>query len=71
MFRVKLKKWGNSVGIIIPKKELERLKVRVGDEVRIDVSKDNPLRELFDAKLKKIDHKVLKEIRSEPESKWW
>jgi len=69
---VKTKKWGNSIGIIIPSKEAESLKLKENQTIRVDISitTENPLKELFGSyKFKKPTDKILKEIRK-GESKW-
>ena len=49
------KKWGSSIGIIIPKKVAKELRIRENQEVFFDIKpKDNPLRELFGS-LKPLD----------------
>ncbi|MEK6859385.1 MAG: hypothetical protein AABX54_01090 [Nanoarchaeota archaeon] len=69
---VKTKKWGNSLGIIIPSKEAENLKLKENQTIRVDihVTTENPLKEMFGAlKFKTPTEKILKEIRKN-ESKW-
>ena len=69
---VKTKKWGNSLGIIIPSKEAENLKLKENQTIRVDINltAENPLREMFGTlKFKKPTEKILKEIRK-GESKW-
>lgn len=70
----KTRKWGSSIGIIIPKKVAKELKIRENQEVFFDVKpKDNPLIELFGSlkplKFKKPTSELLKELRSN-ESKY-
>lgn len=36
---VKAKKWGNSIGVIIPREVAERLEINPGEELDIDVIK--------------------------------
>jgi antitoxin component of MazEF toxin-antitoxin module len=68
----KTRKWGSSIGIIIPKKVAKELKIRENQEVMVDIKpKDNPLKELFgSAKLSKPTEQLLKEIRGK-ESKYF
>lgn len=42
----KLNKWGNSTGVILPKKLLEHVGLRTGDHVRISVNAANGTIEL-------------------------
>lgn len=69
---VKTKKWGNSLGIIIPSKEADNLKLKENQTIRIDIhlTTENPLKELFGSYKSKIPtEKLLKDIRK-GESKW-
>ena len=61
----KTKKWGNSLGIRIPKSVAEELGLKEEQEVVIEIErKENPLRELFGAlKFKEPTEKILREIR--------
>ncbi|MBI2044708.1 AbrB/MazE/SpoVT family DNA-binding domain-containing protein [Candidatus Pacearchaeota archaeon] len=43
MIRVKLKEWGNSLGVILPKDRLRELGLKKGDSIRIDISLDERL----------------------------
>ncbi|MBI2653830.1 AbrB/MazE/SpoVT family DNA-binding domain-containing protein [Candidatus Woesearchaeota archaeon] len=67
----KTRKWGSSLGVIIPKQVVKELKLREDQDVFIDVKpKDNPLKELFGSvKLSKPTEQILKEIRGK-ESKY-
>ena len=71
MIIMKTRKWGSSLGIVIPKKVAQELKIRENQDVIVDIKpKDNPLRELFgSAKLSKPTEQLLKEIRGK-ESKY-
>ena len=67
--RTKLRKWGNSFGIVVPQKVIESEKAREGDEMVILLKKeeDNVLKEMFGAlKGWKIDAQKFKdELRRE------
>lgn len=65
MIICKTKKWGNSIGIRIPKKVVDELDIKEGQELVVEIGKkENPLRELFGAlKFKEPTEKILKEIR--------
>ena len=67
----KTRKWGSSLGVIIPKNIVKELKLRENQEIIIDVKpKENPLKELFGSvKLSKPTEQLLKEIRRK-ESKY-
>jgi hypothetical protein len=50
MIEGKIKKWGNSFGLLIPKDEMQKLNLDENLEVVVDIiKKENPLRELFGA----------------------
>jgi len=73
----KLRAWGNSVGIVIPKDELEDQNLQINDEVEIIIKKrTNPLEDVF-GKLKdfkpsshKTNDEILKEIDEELKSRF-
>mgnify|MGYP001613037385 CR=1 FL=1 len=71
MLITKTRKWGNSLGVRIPKNAVKELKLRENQEVIVDIKpKDNPLKELFGSvKLSKPTGQLLKEIRGK-ESKY-
>ncbi len=43
----KVRKFGNSLGVVIPSEEATRHGIVVGDEVQLEVEKKTNLRELF------------------------
>jgi bifunctional DNA-binding transcriptional regulator/antitoxin component of YhaV-PrlF toxin-antitoxin module len=61
-----VRKWGSSVGVVIPKEAAKKAGVRDGDKVCIIISKEkNPFDETFGSlkgKLKRPTEKILKEI---------
>lgn len=61
----KTKKWGNSLGIRIPKSIAEELGLKEEQEVVIEIErKENPLKELFGTmKFDKPASRILKELR--------
>ncbi len=67
--KTKLRRWGNSFGIVVPQRAIESEKAREGDEVIILLKKekDNVLKEMFGAlKEWKIDAQRAKdELRKE------
>ena len=69
---VKTKKWGNSIGIVIPRRDVESLKIKPEETVVIEIrKKDNVLKELFGAiKFRKSTEEILREARREMKSKW-
>ena len=69
---VKTKKWGNSIGIVIPMEIAEKLNIKPEEGIIIEIEKkNNVLKELFGAmKSKKATEDILKDARKELESKW-
>ncbi len=69
---VKTKKWGNSIGIIIPSEAVDKLNIKPEENLVIEINKkENVLKELFGAvKFKKPTEEILKEVRKDFESKW-
>lgn len=48
MIITKVRKWGNSFGVIIPKDELRERNICENQEIIIEITKkENPLKELF------------------------
>ena len=72
MLACKTRKWGNSVGLVIPKKVVEELRIGLNEEIFAEFKKkENPLKELFGAlKFDKPTKQILKEVRREMESKY-
>ncbi len=68
----KIKKWGNSFGLILPKREVEALNLKENQEVMVELTKkENLLKELFGAaKDKKIARKEFLENRKSLEGKY-
>lgn len=67
----KARKWGSSLGIVIPKDVVKELKIRKNQELIVDIKpKENPLKELFGSgKFSKPTEQLLKEVRGR-ESKY-
>jgi putative addiction module antidote len=65
--KVKLRKWGNSIGVVIPQEVLKNNNKKEGDEVTILMPKENNvLREMFGTlKAKKSTEQIMKEIDKE------
>ncbi|MEK6983002.1 MAG: AbrB/MazE/SpoVT family DNA-binding domain-containing protein [Nanoarchaeota archaeon] len=70
----KTRKWGSSLGVIIPKEVVKGLKLKENQDVVIDIKpKENPLKELFGmgaGKTNKSTEELLKEVRGK-ESKFF
>lgn len=69
---VKTKKWGNSIGIIIPSETVERLDIKPEERIVVEISKEsNVLKEMFGTmKSEKTAKQMVDEVRKELESKW-
>ena len=64
----KLRKWGNSLGVVVPQNIIESENAQEGDEVVVLFSKEknNVLREMFGTfKFKKPTEELIKEIDKE------
>ena len=79
MFRseTKLRAWGNSVGVILPKELVKEEKLSIDDEVEIIVKKkSNPLKDAFGklrefkAKSDKSTDEILREVDEELKSRF-
>ncbi|GBE19607.1 spoVT / AbrB like domain protein [archaeon BMS3Abin17] len=70
--RIKTKKWGNSIGIVIPKETIEAMRIKLGESIIVDIQKkESVLRELFGSlKFKKPTKRLLDEVRKDLEGKW-
>lgn len=73
----RLREWGNSIGVILPKDEIYRENLSVNDEVEVIVKKKtNPLREVFGTlrgvkpKTKMSTDEILAEVDKEFGSKF-
>lgn len=69
---VKTKRWGNSIGIIIPSEAVEELNIKEEENIIIEIHKNgNILKELFGSlKFKRSTENILKEVRKDLEGKW-
>lgn len=70
---VKTKKWGNSLGVILPAEMVKQMNIKEGEEFTISIEKKfNVLKEAFGA----LDfhnvptEKLLEKTRKELKSKW-
>lgn len=68
--KTKLRKWGNSFGIVVPLKAIENEKIREGDEITALISERKnkvDLKKLFNAKVKfkKTTEEMMREIDRE------
>ena len=67
--KTKLRKWGNSFGVVVPLKSIEHENMKEGDRVRLLLQKEkkgNVLRETFNTlKFKKSTEQMMKETDQE------
>jgi len=68
----KTRKWGNSLGIRIPKETAEDLNIRENEDVVVGITKkENPLKELFGFDKKhKITKELVKDTKKLLEARW-
>ncbi|MFT4303597.1 MAG: hypothetical protein ACMXYG_03460 [Candidatus Woesearchaeota archaeon] len=70
MISTKIRKWGNSYGLLIPKDEFIKLNISENQEVLVNITKkENPLKELFgfnkSHNISKIPSEIIKEARKD------
>ncbi len=67
---VKTKKWGNSIGIVIPSATAEKMNIKPKEDIIISIEKkNNVLKEMFGkAKFKKPAKKMVEDLRKEYEN---
>ncbi|MBS3143072.1 AbrB/MazE/SpoVT family DNA-binding domain-containing protein [Candidatus Woesearchaeota archaeon] len=46
-FEVKVKKWGNSLGVVIPREVIAEKRLREGERIALEVFKVGNLKDLF------------------------
>ncbi len=65
--KTKLRKWGNSFGVVVPQKAVENMDVKEGEDITILIKKEKPnLRKLFGAhKFFKPVEQLMKEMDEE------
>ncbi|MBS3145347.1 hypothetical protein J4414_00910 [Candidatus Woesearchaeota archaeon] len=65
-FQAKTKKWGSSLGIIIPKTIVEKSEVKPNENVTLDLKKTHKAKEFFGLlkEWKKTEQKIKDEARS-------
>jgi antitoxin component of MazEF toxin-antitoxin module len=71
VIEVKVRKWGNSLGVLIPSCTAQKLSLKPNEEIVVEITKkQNVLKELFGAgKFNKTTEEILKEVRRDFESK--
>ena len=67
----KIRKWGNSLALLIPKEEVKKLNLKEDEEVVAEIiNKENPLKGLFGAFKEQITKEEFLKNRKGLESKW-
>ncbi len=67
--KTKTRKWGNSLGVILPKLVVESRKIRENDEIVIKIIKQPILSKLF-GKFPRTSKKTAQEIKDEARKGW-
>ena len=67
IIKTKLKKWGNSIGIVIPHNTLIEKNFKEGEDVLVEIEKKEKIRQIFGSlKNLKIDsQKIKNELRKD------
>jgi len=68
----KTKRWGNSIGFVIPVETVSRLNLRPEETITIEITKKhNVLKDLFGSlKFRKLTEQILREAREDLEGRW-
>lgn len=62
-FRTKLRRWGNSYGILIPITEIQQRKLKEGQEIELQIREEHDCNRFFgQVKFKKPLQKIMQEI---------
>lgn len=59
---VVIKKWGNSMGIILPKDFVERESLKRNDKVIVDIVKESNLNQVFGSLKRKVSGQKFKDM---------
>ena len=68
--KAKTRKWGSSLGVIIPKEQVDQLKLSKDQEVVLKISHSNPLTDLFGTFKDKGLRSDLQKLRAESDSRY-
>ena len=68
-FKTIARKWGSSIGIILPKSVIEENRIRENDEVFIELKRENIMSDLF-GKFPRKSKKTTQEIKDEARKGW-
>lgn len=71
--KVKAKQWGSSLGFIIPNEIVKEQKIRVGDELEIELKKATDIEKLFGIAhgKRKPAGMTTQQIKDELRAGWW
>lgn len=62
----KVREWGSSVGIVIPKETAVAQRIKAGDTITVHISKKNPIKKTFGThKFKKTTQELVRESEAE------
>lgn len=68
-FKTIARKWGSSIGIILPKSVIDENRIRENDEVFIELKRENIMSDLF-GKFPRKSKKTAQEIKDEAREGW-
>lgn len=68
-FKTIARKWGSSIGIILPKSAIEENRIKENDEVFIELKRENIMKDLF-GKFPRKSKKTAQEIKEEAREGW-
>jgi antitoxin component of MazEF toxin-antitoxin module len=63
--KCKIKKWGNSFGVIIPMKVMQEKKLKVGQTIDVHIEKEITTKSLFGILPRKVSGQEFKDIAKE------
>ncbi len=70
MTRAKLRKWGDSLGVVVPKEVVNEQRLKEGDEILIDIKPARTMKDIFGSwKGLKIDAQQFKDERRKEDAK--
>ena len=67
--KAKAKRWGSSLGVVLPKELVEAKKIRENDEILIEV-KNRPLAKEFFGRFPRKSKRTAQEIKDEMRRGW-
>ena len=57
-----VKKWGNSVGVLFPKRFVEEKNIKVNDKIEVEIVKKANLNKVFNTLKRKMDGQEFKDM---------